>query len=96
MKRWELQRRSDKSLEDLSRMFNPRIRGWVNYYGCFRRSALYGVLRPLNRALIRWATRKYKRLRGHPRRASQWVAAVARREPALFAHWQLAPQFVDG
>ena len=96
MKRWGLQRRSDKSLEDLSRMFNPQIRGWVNYYGRFRRSALYGVFRPLNWALMRWATRKYKRLRGHRRRGLQWVAAVARRQPTLFAHWQLAPPFENG
>jgi hypothetical protein len=30
-------------LIDLSRMFNPVIRGWVNYYGSFRKSALYPV-----------------------------------------------------
>jgi RNA-directed DNA polymerase len=96
MKRWGLQRRSDKSLEDLSRMFNPQIRGWVNYYGRFRRSALYAVFRPLNQALMRWATRKYKRLRGHRRRGLQWVEAVARRQPTLFAHWQLAARNVQG
>jgi hypothetical protein len=27
--------RSDKDLEDLARMFNAVIRGWVNYYGAF-------------------------------------------------------------
>jgi RNA-directed DNA polymerase len=96
MRQWGLQRRSDKSLEDLSRMFGPQVRGWVNYYGRFRRSALYGVFRPLNQALMRWATRKYKRLRGHRRRATQWVEAVARRQPELFAHWQLAAPLVHG
>jgi hypothetical protein len=30
---WNLPRRSDKALEDLSRMFNPIIRGWLQYYG---------------------------------------------------------------
>ena len=96
MRQWGLQRRSDKSLEDLSRMFGPQVRGWVNYYGRFRRSSLYGVFRPLNQALTRWATRKYKRLRGHRRRATQWVEAVARRQPELFAHWQLAAPLVHG
>ena len=37
---WGLQDRSDKTLEDLSRMFNPMMRGWVNYYGRFYKSAL--------------------------------------------------------
>ena len=33
MRSWRLPRRSDKSLEDFTRMFNPVIRGWINYYG---------------------------------------------------------------
>jgi hypothetical protein len=28
-----LHERSDKSLDDLARMFNSQIRGWINYYG---------------------------------------------------------------
>ena len=30
---WSLHLRSDKALDDLARMFNSHIRGWVNYYG---------------------------------------------------------------
>jgi group II intron reverse transcriptase/maturase len=30
---WSLHERSDKSLDDLARMFNSPIRGWINYYG---------------------------------------------------------------
>ncbi|PYU19805.1 MAG: hypothetical protein DMG32_23675 [Acidobacteria bacterium] len=30
---WKLPTRSDKAIEDLSRMFNPIIRGWLQYYG---------------------------------------------------------------
>ena len=47
-RRWNLQLRSDKSLEDLSRIFSPIIRGWINYYGSFYKSALYPTLRHLN------------------------------------------------
>jgi RNA-directed DNA polymerase len=89
MKDWRLHLRSDKSLEDLSRMFNPILRGWINYYGRYYRSALYPTFRVLDRTLVRWATRKYKRLRGHPRRATHWLGRIARREPYLFAHWEL-------
>ncbi len=80
---------SDKSLEDLSRMFNPVIQGWINYYGRFHKSALYPTLRCLNRRLMIWAVRKYKRLRGHRRRASHWLDRITRRQPYLFAHWKL-------
>ncbi|HVA99790.1 MAG TPA: group II intron reverse transcriptase/maturase, partial [Acidimicrobiales bacterium] len=62
---WHIARRSDKSLSDLARMFNPIVQGWVNYYGRFYRSMLLLVLRRLNDRLVRWAMRKYKWLRGH-------------------------------
>ncbi len=40
---WRLQLKSDKSIEDLSRMFSPVIQGWINYYGRFYRSAFRAV-----------------------------------------------------
>jgi RNA-directed DNA polymerase len=86
---WNLHLRSDKSIEDLSRMFNPIIRGWLQYYGRFYRSALYPPMKQLDRSLARWAYRKYKKLHGHLRRATHWVARISRRDPKLWAHWQL-------
>lgn len=89
MRRWGLQRRSDKELGDLARMFNPILQGWINYYGRYYKSALYPTFRHLNRTLVRWATRKYKRLSNHRRRAEHWLGAISKREPSLFAHWRL-------
>jgi RNA-directed DNA polymerase len=86
---WNLPLRSDKRIEDLSRMFNPVIQGWLQYYGRFYRSALYPPMRQLDRSLARWAYKKYKKLRGHLRRATHWIARISRREPRLFAHWQM-------
>ena len=87
---WGLGRRSDKSLDDLARMFNSIVQGWINYYGCFYKSELLYFLRRLNNHLVRWATRKYhKRLRNKERRAMAWLAEIARRSPRLFAHWRL-------
>ena len=62
-RRWKMHLRSDKSLEDLSKMFSPVIRGWINYYGSFYKSALYPMLRHLDRILVRWAERKLKNLK---------------------------------
>lgn len=86
---WHLPKRSDKSIEDLSRMFNPIVRGWLQYYGRYYRSAMYPSMRQLDRALTRWASRKYKKLRRHKRRAAHWIARISRRAPQLFAHWQM-------
>jgi RNA-directed DNA polymerase len=46
------------------------------------------TLRNINRFLVRWARRKYKRLEIHYRQACWFLASVARREPNLFAHWR--------
>jgi RNA-directed DNA polymerase len=86
---WKMHLRSDKSLEDLSKMFSPVIQGWINYYGRFYKSALYPTLRQLNRTLVRWATRKFKRLRRHRRRAEYWLGRIADRQPWLFPHWKM-------
>ena len=90
MRQWKLHRRTDKSLDELAQRVNPVLRGWINYYGHFRKSALYRTFQHLNNILARWASRKYKRLRGHKRRAFLWMQGIVRRQPRLFAHWQLS------
>ena len=89
MRRWNVHLRSDKALDDIARMWNPVLRGWIQYYGRFYKSALYPVFRNFDTTLVRWAMRKYKRLSRHRRRAVYWLGGVARREPRLFAHWYL-------
>jgi RNA-directed DNA polymerase len=89
IRRWRLNRRSDKTLSDLARMVNPIVHGWINYYGRFYKSALYPILRHLNDYLVRWAMRKYKGLHRHRTRTVLWLRSVARRERPLFAHWRL-------
>lgn len=86
---WRMHLKPDKTIEDLSRMFNPILRGWINYYGRFYKSEMYPVLKHMNRALVRWARRKYKKMERHQRRAEYWLGKIARREPKLFAHWQM-------
>lgn len=83
---WRMHLKPDKTVEDLSRMFNPIIRGSVNYYGRFYKSELYSVLRHLNRALVHWVRRKYKKFNRHKRRAYDCLGRIARREPQLFVH----------
>ena len=85
---WHIARRSDKSLTDLAQMFNSIVQGWINYYGRFYKSMLYPLLRRINEHLVRWACRKYKRLRRREKRARELLARAARRYPALFAHWR--------
>lgn len=89
MRSWSIGKRSDKTLNDIANMVNATVRGWIGYYGAFYRSMLYPTLRQLERDLVLWAKRKYKRLRHHHIRAIHWLGEIARREPLLFEHWKL-------
>jgi RNA-directed DNA polymerase len=80
---------SDKTLEDISKAYDPRIRGWANYYGRFYKSGMYTIYYHLNQALIRWAMRKYKKLRAHKVRACNWLVRIARQKPELFVYWEM-------
>lgn len=81
--------RNNQRLEDLARLSNPSVRGWMNYYGRFYRSKCVQVLRHLNEALAAWARRKYKRFRRRERASMHWLGCIARRDRRLFALWQL-------
>ena len=87
MRRWRLPLRSELSLADLARMTGPRVRGWIAYYCRFRGSEFQPVADHLDRIIVRWAMRKYKRLRGHKTRAFAWLERAKRRYPGMFAHW---------
>jgi RNA-directed DNA polymerase len=81
--------RNNQSLEDLARLMNPTVRGWMNYYGRFYRSKCVYVLRYLNEQLVAWACRKYKRFRRRERAAAHWLGGIAKRDPHLLVLWEL-------
>jgi RNA-directed DNA polymerase len=89
IRRWTLHHRSDKSLQDLAEMYNPCIRGWINYYSHFTREQLRPTLKRIDAYVIRWARRKFKSLRHQTKGARDWFARLCRHNPTLFAHWQL-------
>jgi group II intron reverse transcriptase/maturase len=88
IKSWKLSRQTPVSLGELASRYNPILRGWLNYYGHFYKSALLRVFDRFEAALVRWARRKYKKLKRHPGRSFQWLWRVARRQPQLFVHWR--------
>ena len=92
IRRWRLHIRSASTLDALAQEVNPIVRGWISYYGRFYRSRLARSLSRIDDYLVRWATRKYKKLRYSRRKAVAWLATVRRRAPRLFAHWGLVTQ----
>jgi len=85
---WHIQLKCDKSLADLSNMFNPVLRGWRNYYGRFHASALKPLWRQVNAYLARWLMRKYKHLARHCTRAYHELSQLAAKSTGLFVHWE--------
>jgi RNA-directed DNA polymerase len=88
---WHLRRRSATDLSSIAAEINPQVRGWIGYYGAFYRSELHFLAYRIDQHIVRWARHKFKRLRYNPVRAWAWLAAVKRRDPGLFAHWQGTP-----
>lgn len=83
---WRIHRRTGANLDDLAHMMNPIVRGWMNYWGRFNRAEMYPLLRRINAYLMKWARKKYRRLRGY-KRARAWWKMVTERGRGLFAHW---------
>ena len=85
---WKLHRSTGQSLQELARKINPKLGGWFNYYGRFTPSALRPIERHVGQSLVRWACRKYKKLRNHRSRAWTWLMKTLDRQPNLLALWE--------
>jgi RNA-directed DNA polymerase len=77
---WRLHARTTWTLDGLAATINPIVRGWINYYGRFKRYELYLLLMRINAYLMRWARKKYRRLRSY-RRAKAWWQGLVQRAP---------------
>ena len=52
---WRLHRRVNSDGGEIAKLINPKIRGWMGYYGAFYISELYPVLLRINTYLLRSA-----------------------------------------
>jgi RNA-directed DNA polymerase len=86
---WKVHRRTTLTLNDLAREVNPVLRGWFAYFTVFYPSMVIPLCWRVDRHLIHWAKRKYKRLKRSAKHAREWLCGVRKRVPRLFAHWEL-------
>jgi len=75
------------NMEAIAQMLNPKIRGWINYYGKFRKSDLQRLWELINNRLIQWIRKRYKRVKRSTKQAAEWVRRMYRQNPFLFVHW---------
>ncbi|HEY3034511.1 MAG TPA: hypothetical protein VGJ54_07615, partial [Streptosporangiaceae bacterium] len=70
----------------------PPARAVPTATGRYYRTALDGLLRRINAYLMRWAQRKYKRLRSF-KKARRWWQGLTARQPGMLAHWAWMNEF---
>jgi group II intron reverse transcriptase/maturase len=76
------------TLDKIAEILKAKTRGWINYFGKFRRSDMHGVFRTLNFRLARWVRNKYSRFRRkHWYFAYKWLVEVSKSFPYMFVHW---------
>ena len=80
--------RSNISLDDIAKWYNPILRGWINYYGRYHRTGMCSVMRHFDQTLIAWSMKKYGKLAGRKTRAATFMQTVKDARPELFEHWK--------
>lgn len=88
IRRDNVRNRTDLSLEEVAKWYNPILQGWLNYYGSYYRSGMYPIWRHFNKTLIAWAVRKYKTFRQRKIKASMFLEGISKQRPKLFVHWR--------
>jgi len=89
IRRDNIRARVDLSLEQIAEWYNPKIRGWHNYFGKFYPSKMNALWKYLNKALVLWAKSKYKNIKTNIRKASALIRRVQENCQSLFFHWKL-------
>ena len=85
---WRLQLKVSMTLEDIAKIYNNKIQGWINYYSHYYKTEVAKLLRYINLCLVKWVRHKYKNIRSM-KRAREWLRKVYNNNPKMFAHWKI-------
>jgi RNA-directed DNA polymerase len=83
--KWKLKKRLSDNLENIAYEVNSTIRGWINYYGHFRRSELYKLAYMIDNYLARFLKRKHDLTSW--KRAWEKLSKLKVSNTKLFDHW---------
>lgn len=84
----KIQSCTECNIERMAEIVNPCLRGWLNYYGVFRKSAMGRICDMIQNNLVKWAKNKFRKLRNSWLKARGFIKALYRSRPILFAHWE--------
>ena len=83
---WRLHRGVDSDGSEIARLINPKVRGWMGYYGAFYRVGAVSRAPPRQHLPDAVVMNKYRT--GAPgRKPPDTGGSGRRRRPRYFAHW---------
>ena len=80
------------TLEAMARELNPPIRGWLHYYGKYKRYRMRRVLYILDKKVAHWLRKRYKRRKRSFNKGYTMLRRIYREKSHLFYHWQVGLQ----
>jgi group II intron reverse transcriptase/maturase len=89
LKKLAFHNKSQWSLQGIANLLNPKIRGWIQYYGRISKRSLKPVFYYLHQRTIRWVLNKYKSFKGSKVKAIACLRAIGKSYPNLFYHWEV-------
>jgi group II intron reverse transcriptase/maturase len=79
----------NSTLSSIGYELKLKIRGWLNYYGVYRKSEMRRLFRALNQRLYKWVRSKYKRFKNkHWYYSLKYLQKIAKDYPNMFEHWK--------
>ncbi|MEN0016668.1 MAG: group II intron reverse transcriptase/maturase, partial [Bacteroidota bacterium] len=88
LREMRLHRRTERTLVQMASELNPKLVGWIHYYGRYKRYKLREVFWHLDARLVKWLVKKYKSLKGSRKRGRAMLRQIYKQMPTLFAHWK--------
>ncbi len=79
-------RNTTMEMSDIAEKLNSKIRGWINYFGLYGKSALRRTMIYLDYRLTKWLKAKHK-ISGI-RQATEKLTNIMRNHPRMFYHWE--------
>lgn len=94
MREKHISRRTGSTLSEIREEVNRYIRGFMNYFGKFYKSATYGFLRKVEWLITKWVRNKYRKTK---KQAYKWLKALYKSNNEYFVHWQyITPKYAIG
>lgn len=79
-------RNTEMGIEKIAEILNPKLRGWINYYGLYSKDKLTMLMRYTEQRITEWIRNKYKIT--SVKASYEKLNRMRQVKPTLFYHWE--------